>query len=402
MSRLHTILTISLVYLTQQYLNLAFSSEEFTSKVICLGDNVKFPKKENLISIEWFKLRETDFREKIFKFEFGTERISHYKTSLKLRTIFNKSEPFSLEFSNSRMEDGGLYECILKHSENGKDSHFKNYISLNVPHPPTTIYIEDMEGTTVKGVYLDVIEGDEIELTCIALNGYPKPILQWQLDDKIIRGITSNEVDPNNIKKSKVSNTMDSMKAVPELSDGKLTCKILQDLSDNKKYPFASQRTIILRVKKSQHPKRKEPYMLARNPISHSVEDINSISEPYDSSTTGRLNSRTTANATTINTPHAPPQTSNFTYEDRVENDSNNPITSALKKLLLDITRNIFVITVMFIIVIVLLVCMYAISRCEKVIGPITRTNRQAREGPDYENSASDDSTYQAANNIRD
>ena len=399
MSRLHTIITISLVNLTQQYLNPATSSEGLTSKVNCLGDSIKSPKKENLISIEWFKLRETDFREKIFEFEFGLGRISHYKTSLKLRTIFNKKEPFSLEFSNSRMEDGGLYECILKHSENGKDSYFKNYISLNVPHPPTTIYIEDMEGTTVKGIYLDVIEGDRIELTCVALNGYPKPIIQWQLDNKIIRGTTSNEVDPNNIKKSKVSSTMDSMVADPELSDGKLTCKILQDLSNNKKHSFATQRTVILRVEKSEHPKRKELYTLPKSPGNHSINNnsikgINSISEPYDSSTTGRLSSRSTA----INTS---PQASNFTYENRVKNN-NNPITSALKRLLLDITRNIFVITVMFIIIIVLLVCMYAISQCEKVIRPITSTNRQAKEGSDYENSASDDSTYQAANNIRD
>ena len=99
----------------QKFLNPTTLSEGITSKVNCLDDSIKPPKKDKLISIEWFKIRETDFRDKIFKFEFGIERVSHYKKSLKSRTIFDKEEPLSLKFSNSSMEDGGLYECILKH-----------------------------------------------------------------------------------------------------------------------------------------------------------------------------------------------------------------------------------------------------------------------------------------------
>ena len=99
----------------QKFLNPTTLSEGITSKVNCLDDSIKPPKEDKLISIEWFKIRETDFRDKIFKFEFGNERVSHYKKSLKSRTIFDKEEPLSLKFSNSSMEDGGLYECILTH-----------------------------------------------------------------------------------------------------------------------------------------------------------------------------------------------------------------------------------------------------------------------------------------------
>ena len=248
----------------QKFLNSNTLSEGIISSLNCLDDSIKPPKEDKLISIEWFKIRETDFRDKIFKFEFGNKRLSHYKKSLKSRTIFYNEEPLSLKFSNSSMEDGGLYECVLKHSENGKESYFKNYISLNVPHAPTAVYIEDMEGATVRGVYLDVTEGDQIVLTCIAFNGFPKPTIQWQLDNKIIRGTISNIVDKSNIKKPKVSSTIDSMVAVPELSAGKLTCRIIQDLSDDEKHSFVNQRTIILRVKQSEHTKQKKQFHTKR------------------------------------------------------------------------------------------------------------------------------------------
>ena len=388
----------------QKLLNSTTLSEGITSSLNCLDDSIKPPKEDKLISIEWFKIRETDFRDKIFKFEFGNKRLSHYKKSLKSRTIFYNEEPLSLKFSNSSMEDGGLYECVLKHSENGKESYFKNYISLNVPHAPTAVYIEDMEGATVRGVYLDVTEGDKIVLTCIAFNGFPKPTIQWQLDNKIIRGTISNVIDKSNIKKPKVSSTIDSMVADSELSGGKLTCRIIQDLSDDEKHSFVNQRTIILRVKQSEHTKqknsftqrelisRKELYSFPKRSENHSVKNFNSTSESFDSSNTGRLRSHSVAMNTSI-------QASNITYVNRGANNI-DPAAPALRKLLLEITRNIFIITIMFIIIIVLLVCLYAVSQCEKAIRSDTITNIRVDEGSDYGHSASNDSTYQATNTI--
>ena len=386
----------------QKLLNSTTLSEGITSSLNCLDDSIKPPKKDKLISIEWFKIRETDFRDKIFKFEFGNKRLSHYKKSLKSRTIFYNEEPLSLKFSNSSMEDGGLYECVLKHSENGKESYFKNYISLNVPHAPTAVYIEDMEGVTVRGVYLDVTEGDKIVLTCIAFNGFPKPTIQWQLDNKIIRGTISNIVDKSNIKKPKVSSTIDSMVAVPELSGGKLTCRIIQDLSDDQKHSFVNQRTIILRVKQREHTKqennftqrelisRKELYLFPERSENHSVENFNLTSESFNSINTESLRSQSVAMNTSI-------QASNITYVNRGANNI-DPAAPALRKLLLEITRNIFIITIMFIIIIVLLVCLYAISQCEKAVR--SDTIMRVDEDSDYGHSTSNDSTYQATNSI--
>ena len=73
------LIRIYLVCLMQKFLNPATLSEGITSKVNCLDDSIKPPKKDKLISIEWFKIRETDFRDKIFKFEFGIERVSLQK-----------------------------------------------------------------------------------------------------------------------------------------------------------------------------------------------------------------------------------------------------------------------------------------------------------------------------------
>ena len=63
----------------QKFLNSTTLSEGIISSLNCLDDSIKPPKEDKLISIEWFKIRETDFRDKIFKFEFGNKRLSHYK-----------------------------------------------------------------------------------------------------------------------------------------------------------------------------------------------------------------------------------------------------------------------------------------------------------------------------------
>ena len=43
------------------------------------------------------------------------------------------------------------------------------------------------------------------------------------------------------------------------------------------------------------------------------------------------------------------------------------PTTPILRSLLLGITKNIFVVSVLFIIVIILLICIFAINQCEKL-----------------------------------
>ena len=137
---------------------------------------------------------------------------------------------------------------------------------------------------------------------------------------------------------------------------------------------------------------RKELYSFPKRSENHSLKNFNSTSESFDSSNTGRLRSHSVAMNTSI-------QASNITYVNRGANNI-DPAAPALRKLLPEITRNIFIITIMFIIIIVLLVCLYAVSQCEKAIRSDTITNIRVDEGSDYGHSASNDSTYQATNTI--
>ena len=252
MEVIHTFITLLMastsIDKSSQIQDTTTKTGEVTHKLNCIGPKISHHPK-NITSILWSKVREQILKDKILEFEFDNQEIYYYKNTLKQKLKFDRKEPLSLSLKNSKMEDSGLYECFLKYSENGKESSYTNYIYLNIPHPPTAIYIEDKEGTVIEGVNLNHVVNKKIELTCTVLNGFPIPELQWNLDDKIIRGTIRKQIDTRNITPTKISSTIDALTAQPELSGGKLTCKALQWSGNNQDEPIVTQRSIILKIR---------------------------------------------------------------------------------------------------------------------------------------------------------
>ena len=124
--------------------------ENSTQSLNCLSPALNHPP-ANITSVLWSKVRGNK-EDKIFKFKVNTQEINHYKKDLIGRIEFDKTKPTLLSLRNSKMTDGGLYECILRFSENDKDSSYKNYIHIEVTHPPTLIYIKDNKGNEIKGI----------------------------------------------------------------------------------------------------------------------------------------------------------------------------------------------------------------------------------------------------------
>lgn len=336
------------------------TTNTITSELNCL-ENIEPPNPKDLVSIEWFRIKHENLRKKIFEYEFQTMRISHYISKLKNRTIFQEEKPFSLAFSNSELEDDGLYECIIKHTANGKEvSQFKTYIKLEVPHEPTAIYIEDVKGNTIKGNYLNLTEGDLLKLTCIVLNGFPRPFVEWQLDNNLIRGTISNLENLNDVHKPKTINIMSPITISHEHSGAKLTCKAMQDTSLKELMNKSKYKTINIRV----HNKTRKTRDTDQNYTYYEKQilphHLTLPNQPRKKEQIFKSNNKTVKKDKT----HA----KNFSHmgQSTLEQiDHNVKIPTMQRGLLLNITKNIYCITVMIIIIIALLIIIYAINRCE-------------------------------------
>ena len=77
------------------------------------------------------------------------------------------------------------------------------------------------------------------------------------------------------------------------------------------------------------------------------------------------------------------------------------PTSSTLKSLLLEVTKNIFVVSVLIIIVIILLICLYAISQCEKLVRHFSDNQvMETQRSNNPETEIGSESSYQATDRI--
>ena len=414
MEAVYTLTTLlmgcTIIYKSSQTQDITTGTKGFSHKLNCFGPKITHPP-ENITSILWSKVREEILKDKIFEFEFDTQQIYYYKKALKQRIEFDKKDPLFLSLRNSKMEDSGLYECFLKYSENGKGSSYTNYIYLNVPHPPTAIYIEDKKGTVIEGVNLNREVGEKIKLTCTVLNGFPSPEVQWNLDDEVIRGTIRKQIDIRNITPTKISSTINAFTAQPELSGGKLTCKALQRSGNNQDKPIVKQRSVILKIRnESNTSPGGDLHLTSKSTRAVDTEKRPNVFNIYSTMkpklpSTNIHQSSNVSNAEnytgnikelTVSRTH---QRKNYSYASNVERTG--PTSSTLRNLLLEITKNIFVVSVLFIIIIILLICLYAINQCEKQVRHFS--DNQIMETQRSDNSETEieaGSSYQATSRI--
>ncbi|KAM3726287.1 Synaptogenesis protein [Dirofilaria immitis] len=107
-----------------------------------------------------------------------------------------------LKIENVTLRDDGLFECQMTHPSLGA---YRASASITVLVPPEKVTIMNID----PGSVINVIEGNDYNLSCVASNGKPYAIINWYIHGKKIE---------NNIKRWTETNTNRTVTAFATLS----------------------------------------------------------------------------------------------------------------------------------------------------------------------------------------
>ncbi|EFO27330.2 immunoglobulin I-set domain-containing protein [Loa loa] len=95
-----------------------------------------------------------------------------------------------LKIENVTLRDDGLFECQMIHPSLGA---YRTSASVNVLVPPEKVIIMDID----PGSVINVVEGNDYNLSCLAVNGKPHALINWyiygtKIDDSVKRWTEMN------------------------------------------------------------------------------------------------------------------------------------------------------------------------------------------------------------------
>ncbi|KAE8750322.1 hypothetical protein FOCC_FOCC002882, partial [Frankliniella occidentalis] len=110
------------------------------------------------------------------------------------QVTFRESEsPAHLTIENVRESDAGAYRCRV---DFGRSPTRNARVNLTVIVPPKKLQIVDQSGAEMKdGVLGPFNEGETINVTCIAVGGWPAPRVTWWLENALVDDTSEHVTD---------------------------------------------------------------------------------------------------------------------------------------------------------------------------------------------------------------